>query len=455
MWEAVFIAVAAGVGLLIDFRRHHWRLKAWQNAFSSCGLKVVEAFGARGWSLRLHGRAGPVEVWIEESGAGAQRETRIVVTAPVPPGFADVRLRREQPEPAAREIEIGDEAFDSTFSLEGPARLVCALLDAETRRLLVSASSGSEVDIANGRMQASRVSNVSVSLPLLLAIGRRFTRLMEAPRLLADNVREDPEPGVRLRNLLLLIRELPGDPVTLEALRTACADPTPRVQLRAAQELGSERISVLAELAENTEDDATSAQAISLLGQELPVERARAILIHALRRRRLRTARACLESLGRSGGATAIDTLAKVTAREKGELAVAAALALGETASPAAETPLLAALQRDKADLRVAAANALGRAGTAAAVLPLKEAAERFSRDPDLRRATRQAIAEIQSRVQDASPGQLSLAGVEVGQLSLAQAEAGQLSLATGAAGQLSLPSVKPGQLSFSDGEED
>ena len=102
---------------------------------------------------------------------------------------------------------------------------------------------------------------------------------------------------------------------------------------------------------------------------------------------------------------------------------------------------MLRALERDKSVIQVAAANALARVGTAAAVLPLKETAERSRLDPDLFRATRQAIAEIQSRLQGASPGQLSLAGADVGQLSLAQAEAGQLSLAADPGGQLSLPS--------------
>ena len=52
--------------------------------------------------------------------------------------------------------------------------------------------------------------------------------------------------------------------------------------------------------------------------------------------------------------------------------------------------------------------------------------------DLELRRAARQAIAEIQSRAEDASPGQLSLAGTEAGQLSLAHDPAGQLSLPPG-----------------------
>ena len=163
------------------------------------------------------------------------------------------------------------------------------------------------------------------------------------------------------------------------------------------------------QVAEDLEDDAVSAEAVSFLGRELPFKSAKAILLNALDRRCLQTARACLEALGR------------------------------ETAGPDAEGALIQALQYDQAALRVAAAKALGRVGTAAAVLPLKEAAERFSRDRELSRATRQAIAEIQSRLPGASPGQLSLPGTEAGQLSLAQEEAGQLSLADDSAGQLAL----------------
>jgi hypothetical protein len=60
----------------------------------------------------------------------------------------------------------------------------------------------------------------------------------------------------------------------------------------------------------------------------------------------------------------------------------------------------------------VAAAETLGRVGSAAT-----------------RQAARRAIAEIQSRLHGALPGQLSLAGEEAGQLSLASDPAGQLSL--------------------------
>ena len=75
-------------------------------------------------------------------------------------------------------------------------------------------------------------------------------------------------------------------------------------------------------------------------------------------------------------------------------------------------------------------------------MLPLKEAAERFP-DRELGQATRQAIAEIQSRLPAALPGQLSLAGTEAGQLSLAQADVGQLSLANNPGGQISLSNAE------------
>lgn len=83
-------------------------------------------------------------------------------------------------------------------------------------------------------------------------------------------------------------------------------------------------------------------------------------------------------------------------------------------------------------------------------MLPLEEVAERFPRDLELGETTRQAITKIQSRLQGAAPGQLSLVGDEAGRLSLAQVEAGQLSFAAEEAGQLSLPSDEAGRLSLS-----
>jgi HEAT repeats len=440
------ILLAAGAAVIgFGFLRGDRRTQAWKNAAASCGLQVMEVSSLSG----LKARSGRLEVRIEP--------TRTVAVIPGPPDFLAVRIRSELMLTFewARETVVGDEAFDKRFSLEGPKGLIFALLDAEARRLLLSLDSQCRVEIAGGTLHAEVADGGGPNiLPLLVDLGRRLAQSMEGaiPRRLAENARRDPAAGVRLQNLLLLTREHPEDPVTAEALRTSCSDVNPEIRLRAAKELGAEGRGVLLKLAESAGNDAVSAQAVSLLDEELPAERVTAILDRALRGHRMQTARVCVEALGREGDAAAVEPLAKALAREKGELAAAAAQALGAIGSADAEPPLIQALQYEDAEVRTAAASALGRVGSAAAVLPLKEVAEHSLLDRDLRRAARQAIAEIQSRLPGATPGQLSLAGSEAGQLSLAQAE-GQLSLAA-EAGQLSLPAEEAGKLSIGDEEE-
>lgn len=409
------------------------RLLLWREAVKRCGLSLVEV-SHRWTSPRLTARAGPVEVRLERRRSVVQ----VTVWVQGPPDFASVRIRREASmPPGEREVVTGDEAFDSTFVVEGPPRFLVARLDTEMRRLLREANAVSELEITGGTLRTeTRDYELAQVLPLLVEIGRRWAKPLDVMQCLAENAQQDFEAGVRLSNLLLLVRGLPGDPRAAAALRTACTDASPQVRLRAAMELGAEGRDVLLKLAESMGNDDVSSRAVAALGRELPLERARAILNRALRGHHVQTARACLEVIGRSGAATAIDTLARVLARENDEMAVAAAVALGSTGDAAAEPPLILAL-RSSMDwgVLIAVATALGRVGSAAAVLPLKEAAERAPRDDEVRRAIRQAIAEIQSRLQGASPGQLSLAA----------ADTGQLSLATDPAGQLSLPPDEPG----------
>ena len=168
--------------------------------------------------------------------------------------------------------------------------------------------------------------------------------------------------------------------------------------------LGEEGRDTLVDLVTRADTgDSCAARAIVSLGERLSAKAAGAALRRALGGAgRPLTARACLEALGHRG-------------------------------LPEAEGLLLEALRSEDAPVSVAAAEALGRAGTVTAVAPLREAAERSG---DLRRAARQAIAEIQARLAGAEPGQLSLAGGEAGALSLADGEPGRLTLADGEPGQ-------------------
>ena len=444
MWEPFAFLAYIGAMTVAVHRMQSARLQMWRETVAGCGLHLEEVSSALAFRVNLRARGGLLEVRIRATGrSGAS--LRITVVIPGPPGFAGMRIRREHYRPAgAREIEVGEERFDGSFFVEGPMRLAFVLLDAEARSLLLRANDLGKLEIFHGELQVdSSDEHLSKLLPLLLDLGRRLTRDVDAAQCLADNAAGDPAPGVRLKNLLLLVREHPGAPGTVETLRAACTDPSSHVRLCAATALGAEGLPLLRELTQSTDDD-ISAQALSVVGGELPFEDTRAILDHALRRRRLQVAHACLEVLGRRGGEPEIAALVKVMALEKGELAVAAAQALGEAGNPDAEPPLIQALCSERADLRVAAANALGRAGSVAAVLPLKDAAEHFPRDSDLQRTTRQAIARIQTRLPGASPGQLSLAGDEQGQLSLAESEVGQLSLAPEPAGGQSPDAQSP-----------
>lgn len=405
MSEELISALFLGAYLLVLWLIPHLipgprrdRRKDWKDAVNQCGLRIkttTEKYG------RLAARGDSFEVQIETFG-NKRQDTRIVVEAPVAKDFETVKIRPESAS-SARDARTGDPGFDDAFSIEGPALQLFALLDADTRRRLCAVNAAGRLEISPGRIEAviSGDEPVVDVLPSLLEIGKRLGTPADIPRSLVENVKQDFDGEVRLQNLLLLLRELPGDPATVEALRAACRDWSPATRLRAAEALGPEGRSLIVELAHGLEDDAVSAEAVSILDEELPSERVKALLGRAGSSGRLKTALACVGALGR---------------RE----------------DPAAEPSLVQALQQEQPEVRVAAANALARAGSAAAVLPLKAAAERLPLDRELRRAARQAIVQIQSRVQGGSPGQLSMAEAEGGELSLADETSGQLSLDRG-----------------------
>jgi HEAT repeat protein len=267
----------------------------------------------------------------------------------------------------------------------------------------------------------------------MIDVAQRLERPPSLVKRIMENTRAETEWRVRLGNLLLLANAHPRHPSTLEALEHGCQDERQAVQLACALALGVEKAhATLLEIATSEwADDADAARATAALGSRLPQGTAFTILAHSLRTRRHETARASIDVLGHRGGPEVVAPLAKVLALEQGELAVAAAQALGASRVAAAEVPLLQALRGGDAERRVAAAVALGKIGTASAVLPLKEAAERSGNDAALRKAAREAIAEIQSRLGGASPGQLSLAEGDAGQLSLADEDPhGRVSIA-------------------------
>jgi HEAT repeat protein len=439
----VALAVASGGGALWLYARARYeRREVWRSASESAGLRDLAIENAV-WGQLLTARSDRLRVRIMSHQRDRDHpETRIVVDDPGN-GLGGVLLR---PEGAtlfgSAEIEVGDPGFDEAFFISGVPALAYAFLDTRTRGTLFRMNDQGRLEIASAELrwdvpetEESRL--LAKELEALLEVARRLACRTETAERLAANALHDLHPGVRLRNLLCLIREFSEHPVVDETLRAACADRSPEVRLRAATALGGDGVETLLAM---TDDlglaDVWQAAAVSALGRRLPVEGAVEGLERALGSHHFETARACIETLA-AGGEAAVAPLVKALAVDRGIVAASAATALGALQAPEAETPLIRALWREAPGLRVAAAEALGRSGSTAAVLPLKQAADRYP-EAAFRRAARQAIAEIQARLPGASPGQLSLAAPESGQLSLADAEAGRLSLAEGEAGQLS-----------------
>jgi hypothetical protein len=447
-----------GLAVYVFVRRYVERVGAWREAARIAGLVDVRRaspWSVRGLAAQFGAHALHFDSYFWQNVRGRfESGTRIVIR-----GNSGLTLRPTVAETTLesvlgfQEIELGDKHFDDRVHVQGTPATVHALLDADMRaavlELLVGVVRPEHASSALGtgeirggdlwadlpdRPRGSRVPRLAQALTSLLVLAQKLEPPADLAARIAENTLREPEWRVRVRNLQLLAADYPQHGATREALRQACQDEREKVQLEAATALHDDvgRRTLLEIASREWSDDFCAARAVTLLGSRLPAEQAQGILAHALRTGRSGTVLACLETLGRLRDPASLSSLARVLAVESGALAVAAAKALGASRAAAAEQPLLKALARGSSESRAAAAEALGRVGSAAAVLALKEAAARDGADAVFRRAARQAVAEIQSRLQGASPGQLSLAEGDAGDLSLADEDpAGRVSIAT------------------------
>ena len=428
----------------VEKKRIRDEIEDWRRVAAAVGLEDLQPVrkGVLGSSPRLIGRAGHlwVELWMDRSGNEASHCFAIGGLGHDAPGLtlhSEDLGSRVAKTLGEREVKIGDPAFDDQLYVKGSRALAQAIFDAETRlstiRLFADASA--DVWLSEGVLHYESADSqvmpewVERQLPLVLDVARQLSRPADVPGRLAANALRDPLPSARLAKLVTLVREFPNLPVTKDTLRAALDDASPGVRLRAARELGEEGKAQLLELAlDHSGPEEIQAEALEALGDRLPLDEGQEVLSHALRSRRLAVAEACLAGLGQRGGPAVVAALTKVLAVEHGPLAVAASRALGASGEPSGEGPLVAALDRADEGLALAAAEALGQVGSAAAVSRLHRV-EATASDQALRRAARQAVAQIQSRLTGATQGQLSLAEGESGQLSLAADERGRVSL--------------------------
>jgi hypothetical protein len=424
-------------------RRERLRLASWLQAARHGGLTDLEPRYSFWGVVTLTGRSEDLRVRFEwQERDRGQTGTTILVDGS---SLVPLSLRREgaglylENRFAPREIQVGDETFDALFYVRGPHMQVRAVLDGQARQRLGALLHEADLEISNGELRAWIPQTRDQQMPdprlagvlsRMLGAAQRLRQPADLVQRLAKNARVDRHRGVRLQNLLTLVNGFPDDPATRAALHRACDDQSDEMRVRAATLLGDDGLHTLREVAGDVDtQDEWAARAIAQLGKHLSPGHAKEILGRALHRRHPETARACLAALGQPGWPEGVDVLGRVMRLEQGgELATVAARALGQTGLASAEQPLIKALETGAPDLRAAAAEALGRVGSVAAVLPLKEVEARHEHAAALRRAARQAIAEIHARTGGA-PGQLSIATSTAGTLSLVEDERGRLSL--------------------------
>jgi hypothetical protein len=445
----IFDVILVAAGLLMfggakvadDVRRQRAWLRdqraTWADLARARGLAVSNSPKHFLAAASVVGRRKPITVTITPyGGVGLTAASVTIDGLPKPLRVAHRSIRTEAARLVAGDgLVLGDPRFDETFVLDGDPLVLRAAFDEETRaaalRLFGSRQSvagelalggmGSLTGVSGGTLRVAcsdasipRTPEPEELLRLALALVDRLSGAQVEERLAAI-ARRDSVNAVRLAALELLRDERPGHPVTREALVAGCADAEPFIRLTAATALGPrDGRAALQPLASSTAvSDELSAGAVGALRSALAPDDARAILAESLRRRRPLTAAACVDRLAHEGSAHA-DAIARVLAGSGGPLAVAAA-------------------------------RALGRCGTAAHVPVLRDAERAAAGFAELATACRGAVAAIQARPGEASPGQLSLAS-EGGEVSLADEARGRLGLAghTGGDGseRLTLPGV-------------
>jgi hypothetical protein len=299
------------------------------------------------------------------------------------------------------DARTGDAAFDARVALHGAPATTRALLDAPTRagiQELFGRFAAGRIDRGSLSFESTESLGVPDSLDAAaLRLSLELAHALETPESaaarLAAIVRADPLASVRALALHALCEPDADHPVAQEALQQASRDPDPSVRLQAGRALGPRGEAVLQALASDAAvPDVLSSQAIDALGTALTVEDARAVLLREIVSGRGFTARSALLRCAAGG---------------------------------VAEVPALSAALAAESMVAEEAARALGRIAGADAVAALHEAE---ARGGDIRRAAREAIAAIKSRLTGASPGQFALIGDDTGQLSVADSTEGRLS---------------------------
>lgn len=447
---ALLMAVGVSIGIGVGIAQARRSRRVFTEAADLLGVPQTEI---RGWvHMRMEGqmRAFPFKVHEESRGkSGVWTVVEVDSRGRIPDTFY---LGREGIGSSfgklfvGEDIATGDERFDAAVVVRGPTTLALSLLDEETRRRVtdLTAPGGKVKDGVVSIALHRRFKDGKALAKLaqdLVAVAERLAQKEPPVERLSAIARFDAASGARHRALQELIAGFASEPLARETLRLALSDRAPEVRLLAAVALGEQGLDCLRGIVDSSGTAPEVAlRAVEALGQLLPEEVALKRLEAAVRAGHDRLAQALVERFGPATSQSDVARLARqLEPDSRPEIAAACARALGRTGSPAAEPPLVAALSHADGDVRAAAAEALGKVGSVGTIGPLREAVADSLLSPSVRRAAIAAIAEIQSRLTGAAPGQLALSEGEAGAVAIADRQEGGVSIAEPSSGGLSL----------------
>ncbi len=206
--------------------------------------------------LRVSGLWGGVYVEITRvrEDLGQQPITRILVNAPSPVTI-DLRQRDWESKPDVRGCYTLDHRFDAFFEIVADEVEAVALLNFETRNLLVDTFLRGEVQVRDGVIHWTQ--SAIGSPDQLQAIVRRLAKVAlclywgdrSVQERLMRNADGDRTHAIRLRNLRVLFTAFPTSEQAQRIARTISPDYDPEARLAAATFLGDE--AALTKLAES------------------------------------------------------------------------------------------------------------------------------------------------------------------------------------------------------------
>lgn len=354
---------------------------------------------------------------------------------------AELSFSKQDPWPSlgggGERLLTGDPLFDSAVRVSGSAEDVVPLLGAQARsaiRELVS----QDAELKRGRLRLRRMGPPTQDAHALAAWGGLMAELaahlsqQARKSLLLENARNDPAPGVRAKNLALLVDKFPRAPETAQAVEAGLDDLDAAVRVvaaahhRSATAQGVLRGVVVDARVDGEQRLTAFNRLVAIFGY--PADLAAALL----RDPDWTLQRAAVTAVRDARDLTQLQRLCALTRDEPAELAQAAAVALGVLGDARAEPALIALLGHREERVQMAAASALGALGGIGAVEPLLPLT-RGLLHADLHAAAREAVRRIQSRLGDADAGRLSVAEARPeGALSISEAEGGELSVHPG-----------------------